>query len=333
MKSKLLVFPLVWMLSAILVSCSIEESSQGITGSVYVTLVDSANAPIAGATITVDGFEIAQHTPATVSGLSLGVHLISALYPGYLRVEQTVQVAFNDTVVAELATSVAPPAVIELTGAPDSTMLLLNDIPSGITPPVTISIGVGTYRVSMYLAGRATDLPARWLPTLTLGDTFRIPAAFTSVLTGSQPENLAPVFTLASDRDDSALYRLADYRGNVLLLTFFYSDCAPCAAEMPYIQNVYEDPQYAGRIQFFGIDPQDSYFTFKQFRNIRHPELGLTFPLLYGLQQGVKEDYDVIPFPTNVFIDQTGRIRFREASMDEDLLRNRVETLLAEGGQ
>lgn len=327
---KLLALALTALL-LIAIGCSIEESDQGVSGSVYVSLADTSGVPIVRAAIWVDGLATSRFTPAVVSGLSTGRHVIMVLRPDVYDTADTVEIAFQDTAQLTLTTTFKPLGPVELVSAPDSTVLLLNSFPSGTTPPTVLYVGIGSYIASMYLPDHATDLPAQWTLTVTQNDTVHIPANFAALETGSEVGRLAPVFTLADDLD-SAIYRLQDYRGKVLLLTFFYSDCAPCAAEMPYIQNVYEDPQYAGKIEFFGIDPQDPYFIFSQFRIIRHPELGLTFPLLYALQQGVREAYGVIPFPTNIFIDQTGRVRFREGGVDEDLLRNRIETMLAEAG-
>ncbi len=334
MKTKLLAVAFAGLL-LIAIGCSVEESEQGISGSVFVSLADTSGAAIERATIWVDGQNTSRLTPAVVSGLSTGSHVITVVRPDVFDAADTVVIAFQDTAHLALTTTFKPLGPVELVSAPDSTTLVLNNFPSGTTPPTVLYVGIGTYLASMYLPGHATDLPAQWTLTVTQNDTVHIPANFTALETGSEVERLAPAFDLPSDyrtAQDTTRYRLQDYRGKVLLLTFFYSDCAPCAAEMPYIQNVYEDPQYAGKIEFFGVDPQDPYFVFSQFRIIRHPELGLTFPLLFALQQGVKEAYNVIPFPTNIFIDQTGRVRFREAGVDEELIRNRIETMLAEAG-
>lgn len=330
MVPKLLALALVALL-LVAIGCSIEESDQGVSGSVYVSLADTSGAPIERAAIWVDGQATSRLTPATISGLSTGRHVVTVVRPDVYDASDTVEIAFQDTARLALTTTFKPLGPVELVSAPDSTVLVLNNFPSGTTPPAVLYVGIGSYIASLYLPGHATDLPAQWTLTVTQDDTVHIPANFTALESGSEVGRLAPVFALADDLD-STIYRLQDYRGKVLLLTFFYSDCAPCVAEMPYIQNVYEDPQYAGQIEFFGIDPQDPYFVFSQFRIIRHPELGLTFPLLYALQRGVREAYNVIPFPTNIFIDQTGRVRYREAGVDEELLRNRIETMLAEAG-
>ena len=339
MNRNLVLLLLFALLSAL--GCSIEESDQGLTGSVYVTLSDTSGSPIERATIWVDGAATSYFTPGTVSGLSVGSHVISASRPDVYTVgdtveyntADTVQVQFQDTTNVFLTTAFKPVGPVKLESAPDSTVLILNFFPSGITPPSVLYAPIGSHSASAYLAGNATNLPAKWTLTVVQNDTASLPVSFTPVATGSVVDNLAPVFDLLSDfrtGSDTTNFRLQDYRGQVVLLTFFFADCAPCVAEMPFIQEVYADPAYAGKIQFFGIDPQDPYFVFAQFRSIQHPELGLTFPLLYGTQQGVREAYNVVPFPSNIFIDQTGKIRYREAGVDEDLLRNRIQSLLDE---
>ena len=312
--------------------CSIEEADLPDVGAVYVTLSDTAGVPIERAAISVDGEETSQYTPALVAGLAFGTHVIGAVRSDVDGVTATVDVTARDTFNVDLVTTFRPVGAVNLIAAPDSTVLLINALPSGTTPPSLLYVGIGTHRASLYLPGHATDLPAMWTLTVTQNDTVDLAANFTPVAMGSQPLDLAPIFALADDRD-SSIFRLQDYRGHVVLLTFFFVDCAPCVAEMPHIQEVYEMDEYEGKIEFFGIDPQDIYFTFSQFRTIRHPELGLTFPLLYGTQQGVREAYNVIPFPSNIFIDQTGRVRFREAGVNVDILRNHIDALLAEAGE
>jgi peroxiredoxin len=320
---------LVISMFAWLAGCKIEESEHGLSGALHVSLSDSSGDPIDHASIWLDGNETSQHTPALLTNVSVGSHVISAVRPDVFEVFDTVEVTFGDTADVSLISSFRPVGPVQIVDAPDGTVLLLNTIPSGTTPPMTQYVGIGTHLASLYLPGYATDLPARWTLNVVQNDTARIVASFTQLEVGGDADYLAPTFALADDRD-SSVYRLQDYRGQVLLLTFFYVDCAPCVAEMPAIQQVYADTSFAGRIQFFGIDPNDSYFQFSQFRTIYHPELGLTFVLLSDPGQVIRNAYGVSQFPTNVIVDQTGTIRYRFGGITLNVLRDAIQTLLAE---
>ena len=59
---------------------------------------------------------------------------------------------------------------------------------------------------------------------------------------------------------------------------------------MPYISAVYNDPRYAGRVQFIGIDFSDTYDIFARFRE-DHPSLDVRFPLVHDRNRRAKDAY------------------------------------------
>jgi len=145
---------------------------------------------------------------------------------------------------------------------------------------------------------------------------------------GSEIGNMAIDFTLPNL--DSTLYNLSDYDGKVVLLSFYTNNCAPCLIEFPHIQDVWENPDFADQIQFFGINGQDVWTIF-QLYPIQQPQLGLTFPLLHDATQEVRrDDYNVCAHPANFLIDQNGVIRYRWGSITEELLVSSIQTLLDE---
>jgi hypothetical protein len=215
-------------LVVLLAGCKIEESEQGATGAAYVTLTDSAHHPIERAQIYVNNVLTSQRTPSMLV-LSTGTHVITLVRPDIYDVTETIEVVFHDTIVVSKVAAYKPLGAVELTDAPEGTALILNTVPSGTTPPNILYVGIGTYLASLYAPGYATDLPARWTITVTQGDTARLSAGsdLISTINGNQPGGLAPIFALPDDRD-SSIYRLQDYRGRVILVTFFFVDCAPC---------------------------------------------------------------------------------------------------------
>jgi peroxiredoxin len=324
----LLVVGALALAALLLIGCAVEESNLGVTGHIQISLSDSAGVTISGAEIYLDGHVQAQHAPATITA-DVGDHVLRLTLPGYLDATDTVEVRFNQTTVAALQTGFAPTGAIQLANAPDGTTLLLNSLPIGVVPPTTFSIGVGNYVVSAYLAGHATDLPARWSRPVTAGDTVTLAPTFTLVPVGAHPDSLVPPFALYDDRD-STLLRLADYRGRVCVVTFFYYYCAPCLAEFPYIQATYATAEFAGRVEFFGVDSQDPWSLFARYRQ-DHPTLGLTFPLVFDPGMFTTHDFDVRVHPANFVIDKTGRIRYRFGQITESVLRDAIDALLAEG--
>lgn len=308
--------------------CEIDESKVN-SGRIFVELQDSTGIEVIGARIWLDGVATAQFTPDTLKQLSEGSYLISVSKPGYLQASQQVVVGRDETVSVSLTTGSAPVASVELIDAPDGTAFIVDNTEHAIVPPRVIGMSTGTWHLSAYLEGHQTNAPARWTVSLNEGDTVQVNAQFTPLATGPNIGSLAHVFALPSDLD-SAIFRLQDYRGKIVLISFFFYTCAPCLAEFPHIQEVYTDPQYAGWLEFFGVDAIDPWPLFSIYKST-HPTLGLTFPLLWDQQQSLRTlHYEVASCPTNLLIDPTGMIRYRWLGVTEGELRGAIESLIAE---
>ncbi len=138
---------------------------------------------------------------------------------------------------------------------------------------------------------------------------------------------LAPDFEL---RDAGGqVIRLSALRGRPVLLNLWASWCAPCKAEMPAMQRVYD--AYAARgftILAVNTTYQDDQANALAFAD----SLGLTFPLLFDMDGSVAKEYRVSAMPTSFFIDSEGIIRkvVFGGPMSEALLRAEIEQLLAE---
>jgi len=138
---------------------------------------------------------------------------------------------------------------------------------------------------------------------------------------------LAPDFSLA-DAEGSSI-TLSDLRGQGVLVNVWASWCTPCQAEMPAMQRVYEEYKDQGfTILAVNATNQDSQSAAQQFA----AEKGLTFPILYDVDDSVSRSYNVTALPTSFFIAPDGTIRevIIGGPMAEALLRVRVEQLFEE---
>ncbi|HXB32734.1 MAG TPA: redoxin family protein [Puia sp.] len=99
---------------------------------------------------------------------------------------------------------------------------------------------------------------------------------------------------------------LKDYRGKVVLLTFWFPGCGPCRGEFPHFQEVLS--KYKGQdIAYLGINvviSQDPYVL--PFMK----SSGYSFTPLRDKDQMAEKAYNVRGEPSNFLIDRDGRIIF-----------------------
>lgn len=135
----------------------------------------------------------------------------------------------------------------------------------------------------------------------------------------------APDFTLPTLAGDELT--LSSLQGKVVILNFWATWCLPCRAEMPALQQVYQDYRELGlEIVALNVTDQDSYDSALQFVGEYH----LTFPVPLDLDGSISSTYDLRGMPTTYFIDRAGIISdvVVGGPMSEALLRSKVEELL-----
>ncbi len=138
-----------------------------------------------------------------------------------------------------------------------------------------------------------------------------------------------PAPDLVGETLDGSTFRLADHRGEVVVLNVWASWCAPCRAEAPGLAAL--ATEYDGRgVQFAGLDTRDSDVSARAFVD----RFGIPYPnvidrdgqlqLLFG---------DSLPpqaIPSTLVIDSEGRVAARAlGKVSESSLRAMVEPLLA----
>jgi cytochrome c biogenesis protein CcmG/thiol:disulfide interchange protein DsbE len=133
----------------------------------------------------------------------------------------------------------------------------------------------------------------------------------------------APNFTLkdvASGKEVS----LSDYKGRPVVLVFWATWCGYCEREMSALKSTYKSYQDAGLV-ILAINAGDSASDVRSYRKSH----GLTFPVLLDPKRKTLGLYKVSAFPTNVFIDTSGRTVYTVVGMmDSAGLSSRVQALL-----
>jgi peroxiredoxin len=129
----------------------------------------------------------------------------------------------------------------------------------------------------------------------------------------------APSFQL-TDIDGQSI-SLSDFQGESVLLNFWATWCGPCRAEMPYIQEVYDERLEPGLV-ILAVNIGESLTEVEEFMH----DYNLSFPVLLDFKGNVAERYNIRAIPTTYFIDGDGIIRdmqigaFRSVDEIEDIL-------------
>jgi thiol-disulfide isomerase/thioredoxin len=116
----------------------------------------------------------------------------------------------------------------------------------------------------------------------------------------------APAFTLP-DYPDRRNVSLADYKGKVVLINFWYPSCGPCRGEFPTLQRVldkYKDRGFA--ILSLNVLPEEKDFVMPYLTK-NH----FGFRPLETTTEWAEQTYGARGFPTNLLVDADGRIVFK----------------------
>jgi thiol-disulfide isomerase/thioredoxin len=102
--------------------------------------------------------------------------------------------------------------------------------------------------------------------------------------------------------------KLEDYKGKVVLLTFWFPGCGPCRGEMPHFQNVV-DKFDTNRLAYLGINvlPDQDEYVLPFMKNTK-----FSFTPLRGTSDWAQKTYHVRGEPTNFLIDQDGKIIYSD---------------------
>jgi len=136
----------------------------------------------------------------------------------------------------------------------------------------------------------------------------------------------APNFTLKSLTGKNI--KLSELTGNVVLVNFWASWCAPCRQEMPLLNAIHNKYEPLG-FTVVGVNVEEQVANARAFIT----ERPVDFPILLDSKNQVSKLYNVIAMPTTVVIDRDGNMRFLHQgyqSGDEAEYRKMVKKLVRE---
>ncbi|MDT9699375.1 TlpA disulfide reductase family protein [Streptomyces sp. P17] len=137
---------------------------------------------------------------------------------------------------------------------------------------------------------------------------------------------------LSGDTVDGKQLDVSTYDGKVVVLNVWGSWCAPCRAEAPNLEKVYQDLKAEG-VQFVGINTRD---TSTKNALAFEKEYGVTYPSLYDptgklMLRFEKGTLNPQAIPSTLVLDREGNIAARSlAALSEEKLRKMIDPVLAE---
>jgi peroxiredoxin len=111
----------------------------------------------------------------------------------------------------------------------------------------------------------------------------------------------APDFALGDT--NGQVYALEDFVGQVVLVNFWATWCAPCRLEMPLLQDHFER-YMEDEFIVLAINLQESEAQVADFVE----EFSLTFPVLIDSDGAVSQEYRIRGYPSTIVIDREGNI-------------------------
>ena len=170
---------------------------------------------------------------------------------------------------------------METVSTPKSLLVLIGGLVAGVGLGLILVLvcGVGGYVVGLRASAQDADPPANPSTVLAIGSP--VPEFALVALNGQQ-------------------VKINELRGYPIMINFWASWCGPCVAEMPLIQDRYD--QYGSRLVILAINADEPRSDVLDFVN----DNGLTFSILLDPNGSVQSLYHIRAYPTSFFVDAEG---------------------------
>jgi thiol-disulfide isomerase/thioredoxin len=126
-----------------------------------------------------------------------------------------------------------------------------------------------------------------------------------SIISPAAPRVNAPAPDFELQTLDGQSVKISDLRGRVILINFWATWCEPCRQEMPLLQESAD--RYGEKLAVLAVNNDEAPEIIRSFID----ELELRLPALLDPGAKVTQLYRVRGFPTSVFVDSQGVVRYQ----------------------
>jgi peroxiredoxin len=119
---------------------------------------------------------------------------------------------------------------------------------------------------------------------------------------------------------DGKTIKLSDYRGKKVILNFWATWCPPCKAEMPHMQNFYEEYNDQG-VEILAVNLTNMDKGVEEVQKFID-DYGLTFTIPLDEEGDAGTTYQAFTIPTSYILDENGVITKKIVGpMDENMMK------------
>ncbi|MFB1081549.1 peroxiredoxin family protein [Jeotgalibacillus sp. JSM ZJ347] len=119
---------------------------------------------------------------------------------------------------------------------------------------------------------------------------------------------------------DGEVVNLADYRGQKVILNFWATWCPPCIAEMPHMQDYYDNEARDQNVEILAVNLTSKDNGMDKIESFVD-DYGLTFPVLLDESGVLGDEFQAFTIPTTYLIDEEGVIQRKlMGPMDRDMM-------------
>ena len=143
----------------------------------------------------------------------------------------------------------------------------------------------------------------------------------------------APAFRLANG--SNRLQSLSSYRGKVVLLDFWATECGGCKVEIPWFMEFARQYKSSG-LEVVGVSEEIPYEDLKDaadaWRRVKPfvEKQKINYPIVMG-DEAVTKTYRITALPVTYLIDRQGRIAAEYVGLvDKDDIERNIKVLLKE---
>ncbi len=143
-------------------------------------------------------------------------------------------------------------------------------------------------------------------------------------------ENRGEPIEFTGQTDTEETVTAEQYRGQVVVVNFWYAACPPCRKEAPWLEELSQQFGPDG-VQFLGVNVRDGRATAQTFAT----SFGITYPSVIDTDGALTLAFTGLAsptaVPTTIVLDQQGRPASRIVGLiDKSVLEALIETALAE---